>query len=53
VNVEQRHVPECLAQASALIDSHVNRLAAGSDRPLDALDRCVVLRTPTMLASKG
>ena len=41
VNVEQRHVPGCLLQASALIDGHVNRLALGSERPLDDLDRCL------------
>ncbi len=40
VNVEQRHLPDCLLQASALIDGHVNRLALGSERPLDDLDRC-------------
>lgn len=39
VNLEQRYVPECLQRASGLIDAHVDRLAAGSRRPLDALDR--------------
>jgi hypothetical protein len=41
VNVQQRHLPECLLRASALIDGHVNRLALGSERPLDDLDRCL------------
>ena len=41
MNVEQRHLPECLLRASALIDGHVNRLALDSERPLDDLDRCL------------
>lgn len=41
VNVEQRHLPDCLLRASALIDGHVNRLAQGSECPLDDLDRCL------------
>lgn len=40
-NLDLRHVPDCLRRASELIDAHVNRLAAGSGRPLDALDRSV------------